>query len=409
MFIGLGLFFLVGPLVSWIIFSHHGYGTAAGISVLLAGSLWLVVLGITRMAKKTLPVAAHLGILGGLLALFTALGPTVGTSYIVSHEKSLYKEYSEEYASPSLWEKYQTDIPEKFRSKDWRLQWMKSRVRDGLRGKNAGSLRAVANECADAEDSELLSPAREEAVAALTVMYDEGKKKMFAATKGSSEFPVDNALREAFGALLTDLARAKDGNIYVAFENTAKLEPPKDWDGVMKLAQSSRPGAKVIGQGNAFSPTFDKRRRATFMTAMSESFGQVFDGQLLTLVPLEKDDSRKGKIVLEVKSNLYREADLFEYTNDGIFAGFLFSFLVDWNFELFDRKGKSLYKATPATSKPSDAKFDAGPGAPDWAPYSVMMDSAYYNYSREVTGRFGLTPPPKKAFFTYEGAAPPPP
>jgi hypothetical protein len=30
-----------------------------------------------------------------------------------------------------------------------------------------------------------------------------------------------------------------------------------------------------------------------------------------------------------------------------------------------------------------------------------MMDSAYFNYSREVTGRFGLVPPPKKEFFTF--------
>jgi hypothetical protein len=33
-----------------------------------------------------------------------------------------------------------------------------------------------------------------------------------------------------------------------------------------------------------------------------------------------------------------------------------------------------------------------------------MMDSAYYNYSREVTGRFGLVPPPKKDYFVYSNA-----
>jgi hypothetical protein len=30
-----------------------------------------------------------------------------------------------------------------------------------------------------------------------------------------------------------------------------------------------------------------------------------------------------------------------------------------------------------------------------------MMDSAYFNYSREVTGRFGLVPPPKKEYFVF--------
>ena len=35
--------------------------------------------------------------------------------------------------------------------------------------------------------------------------------------------------------------------------------------------------------------------------------------------------------------------------------------------------------------------------------YSVLMDSAYYNYSRQVTGMFGLVPPPKKTTFAYRG------
>jgi hypothetical protein len=82
-------------------------------------------------------------------------------------------------------------------------------------------------------------------------------------------------------------------------------------------------------------------------------------------------------------------------------AGLLFNFEVDWDFELFSNTGRSLYKGPLTTSKPSDTKFDSGVGNPDWVPYSVMMDSAYFNYSREVTGRFGLVPPPKKEYFVF--------
>ena len=38
---------------------------------------------------------------------------------------------------------------------------------------------------------------------------------------------------------------------------------------------------------------------------------------------------------------------------------------------------------------------------PEWGVYSILMDSAYYNYSREVVGRFGLKPPVEKAVFSY--------
>ena len=229
-------------------------------------------------------------------------------------------------------------------------------------------------------------------------------------------------LREAFGAVLTDLSRARDSNVYVSFQNTANLAPPKDFDKMIKefqrdpqvLVDFPKGNAPVIDPGNAFSPAFDNKRRQTFLAAMTESFGQVFDGQLLTLVPLDKGADKKGKIVIEVTSAIVRDNDVFLYTSSdtGVkkLVGFLMSFQVEWTFQLIDRNGKVLYKAKPAISRPSDAKFDTGPGDPDWAPYSVMMDSAYYNYSREVTGRFGLVPPPKKDYFVYSGAdsAPPP-
>jgi hypothetical protein len=35
--------------------------------------------------------------------------------------------------------------------------------------------------------------------------------------------------------------------------------------------------------------------------------------------------------------------------------------------------------------------------------YSIMMDSAYYNYARQITGQFGLEPAPVKQVFTYVG------
>jgi hypothetical protein len=425
-FIGLGAILGFSLFMGWLFTSYKGFGTAGGFAVFLAGAVWLLVFGIAKQAKKQLPMAAHIGILAGVAILFTALGPTVGTAVIKSRESTAFEKLSKESTYSAQWKtEYEDQIPEEYRRKEWRLEWMKARVREGKQAKSAGDLRTIANECADAKDSELLDEAREEAVKALSEMYEAGKTRMFAAPKSGAapEFPVDNSLREAFGAVLTDLSRARDANVYVAFENSANMDPPKDFDKLIKEIQSDpavlvdfpKRNAPVIDAGSAFSPSFDKKRRGTFLAAMTESFGQVFDGQLLTLVPLEKGQDRKGKLVIEVSSRIVRENDVFLYTSSdtGVkkLVGFLFSFQVEWNFQLLDRNGKVLYKASPAVSKPSDAKFDTGPGDPNWAPYSIMMDSAYYNYSREVTGRFGLVPPPRKEFFVYSGAdgAPTPP
>jgi hypothetical protein len=299
---------------------------------------------------------------------------------------------------------------------------MRSRVRDAKRNKNAAELRKVVSEVTGSKSEDDLADAKKDAVKALKEMYDGGKAKMYrpAASGAAAEFPVDDGLRNAFGLVLDDLSKATDANVYVAFENAADLAPPPLMDKATKLYEDDpevrhdfpKGNAPVIAAGNAFSPDYDKRRRATFLRALTESFSQVFDGQLLTLMPLEKGDDKKGKLVIDVSSRLYRVPDLFIYTsNDTAGAkrvtGLLFSFEVEWRFNILDRSGKILYSAPQAISKPTDAKFSTEPSDPDWAPYSILMDSAYYNYSREVTGRFGLVPPEPKAVFVYEGGATP--
>jgi hypothetical protein len=362
-FIALGGILGFCLFMAWLFLSYQGFGVAALVSLFLAGCAWVFVFGIAKQMKKKLPTAAHIAVPAAVAILFTVLGPSVGTAMMKSRESDLYAKLTKNDAASGLWiSEYEKQIPESFRRKDWRLQWMKARVREGKQAKNAGDLRKVANECADDSDKELLDEAREDAVKALGEMYEDGKKRMSSATGGSSEFPVDNGLREAFGVVLTDLARARDSNVYVSFQNTANLDPPKDFDKMIKefqrdpqvLVDFPKGNAPVINPGNAFSPSFDNKRRQTFLSAMTESFGQVFDGQLLTLVPLEKGADKKGKLVLEVTSTIVRENDVFLYTSSdtGVkkLVGFLMSFQVEWTFQLMDRNGKVSTRRSPRSA-----------------------------------------------------------
>lgn len=85
-------------------------------------------------------------------------------------------------------------------------------------------------------------------------------------------------------------------------------------------------------------------------------------------------------------------------------AGLLFGIAVDWELKVFGRDGKQLYAQQPIRSEPAESVgVMTQPGDPDWGMYSVLMDSAYYNYSRQVTGMFGLVPPPQKTELAYQG------
>lgn len=400
----------------WRDTAHGGFGSSFGGALFIGAGLALVVYGVAKAAEKKLPAWSYGAAGGGALLLFTVLGPSVSASAMESKEERLFKECSAS-SNPYDWTlKYEKDVPERFRRKEWRLEWMKSRVKSAKDTRRVADLRTIANECDAADDSELLEPAKDDAIKALKTFYDAGKEKMFANRSGSTEFPIDNGLREGFAVVIDELAKSKDPNVYVVFKNNADLsEPPLQKKALQlmlddpQIRQAYPKGnPPEIPKGDAFSPQYDSRRRATFIEAMKESFGKVFEGELLTLVPLEANADRKKKIVIEVSSSIRRVPDYFIYTTGGDspttkrVAGLLFNFEVDWDFELFSGTGRSLYKAPKTTSQPSDAKFDSGDNAPDWAPYSIMMDSAYFNYSREVTGRFGLIPPPKKDYFIFQ-------
>lgn len=405
-FVALCMFF------AWLFASYNGYGVSLICSLFLAAGIAGMVFGVAKQLEKKLPIAVHGGILGGLTILFTALGPTISTGIEVSKEERLYEELSQENANAPDWIfKYEKQVPSQFRREDWKLQWMKARVRQGKRGKDALELRNVANECDTIDEKDLVEPAKEEAIKALKELYDAGKQKMYGpAAGGTREFAIDPKLRDAFGVALDQLSKSKDPNLYVFFKNSADLSEPAQMAEALKLQKADpqvtsvfpKGNIPIIDKGGAFDAAYDKRRRATFITAMGESFKQVFDGNLITLVPLE-DNDRKKKIVLEVSSQIYRVPEYFVYTEAEKAAGLLFSFSVKWNFALYGNDGKLLYKVPQeAISSPTDARFTSEPTDPKWAPYSIMMDSAYFNYSREVTGRLGFTPPAPKAVFAYQ-------
>jgi hypothetical protein len=409
----LGAFVGFVAYVLWESGAHSGFGGSFAGALFMGGGITLIVFGIVKAIEKKIPAWAYGAVAGVFILLFTAIGPSVSTSHHVDKEKKLFKE-CQASTNPYDWTlKYEKDVPEKFQRKEWRLEWMRTRIRDAKSQSRVADLRTIANECDAHVDAELLEPAKEDAIAALKTFYDAGKQKMFAARTGSVEFPVDNLLREGFATVIDELARSKDPNVYVVFKNKADLAEPAQQKVAYKLYADDPLVRKAFPKGNppeiavgdAFSPKFDQRRRTTFIQAMTESFAQVFDGSLITLTPLDGTD-RKKKVVIEVSSRLRRVPDYFMYTKElpgggETVAGLLFNFEVDWDFELFSNTGRSLYKGPLTTSKPSDTKFDSGVGNPDWVPYSVMMDSAYFNYSREVTGRFGLAPPPKKEYFVF--------
>jgi hypothetical protein len=420
-----GLFLVVMYLQQ----SHAGYGIAFGLALVLGVAIRGIAVGGANVVKKKIPLLPSLGIALGVAVLGALAGPTLSEAFCRSDEESTWEkvtglESGSSFRAETWKTEYEEKVDPKFRRPEWKGRFMLARVKDAVRDKRQADLRDILREISavPAGEQALYTAARDEAAKAFRSYYDQAKGKMFAAPSGGSgkprEFPVDENLRRAFVELFDDLARSPDANVYVAFANAVKLDAPKGTDVELAfmrrqpdaLAAFPKGDAPVIQPGQAFSPAFDTRRRQTFMTALAESFGQVFDAELLTLVPLEAGADRTGKIVFEVSSAISRTNDFYVYTNTDDatgqkqFIGFLFGIYVDWSFRIVDRSGKALYEPKPTRSHPADnIRVERGDNDPEYAMYSVMMDSAYYNYSREITGKFGLTPPPIRESFAYQG------
>jgi hypothetical protein len=407
----------------WLQQAHHGFGGSALAAAVVAGCLLALITGIASISERKFPAAVVFGIPGALWLVLTGAGPTASHSFCVSDEASRWEELTaaENDASfdPERWREHYGDIvDDKYQRADWRDHWMSARVAEAVRADSAAQLRDLLVEMDAVSDATTYAGARVKATEAFTAYYDAAKARLYApaASGEQREFEVDAQLRQAFATVLADLATAPNANVYVAFDNAATLDPPEGtadslalYNADPEVAAAFPSGAPVLEAGDAFSAAYDKRRRGTFLAAMSESFGRVFEADLLSLVPLDPGAPTAGKIVIEVSSRIAREPEFFLWDKDDgtgtkRLAGLLFGVSVRWEVRVLGRGGEVLYAPEPTLTRPaSEVSASTGPGDPNWAMYSIMMDSAYENYAREITGRFGLTPPPVKQVFTYVG------
>jgi hypothetical protein len=207
------------------------------------------------------------------------------------------------------------------------------------------------------------------------------------------EFPEDPQMRAAFAAVLARLAQSEDDYVYLDFASDNQLATP---------ATQPAADSREIPPGDAFSPERDSRRRSAFASAMTDSLTTAFkDDTVMRITSLSPGDDRKGKVIFDVKCTPHRVRGGFTLTVGGKEAGTLFNFDVDWQFSVIDADGKVLAQNHSRSNPAGSIRFSTRRSDPDWAPYSVLMDSAYYNYCREITGRLGLIPPAIKESFTF--------
>jgi hypothetical protein len=210
-------------------------------------------------------------------------------------------------------------------------------------------------------------------------------------------------------AIIAAAGKQSSNVIYIEFSDEVNLMPPAEADDESwKLLSGGDSDVKLLDAAPAFVAQRNAARRVAFARAMLLSFQEVLGG-LVTFEALPPDAARAGKPVMRVHCATRRGSEYYLQrsrpafaSGDGKLAGVLYELVVNWKLELFDEAGKPLY-TRQAESRPAESfQFNMQEGAPQWAPYSVMMDSAYYNYVRELLEASGLPTPFERSTFQFD-------
>lgn len=410
--IGAGL--ALGLVVALCIHGHEGAGAGAAMGLFAGLGLRWMLTGGANVAGRRISVLPSLAVpLIGLIA-GGAAGPALSDMYWRQIEQT---EFEECVASENVWDwnSYIWDIPDQFHRPEAKARHMRAEVLQALQFKDYSGVRLkLATVQAMYPDDRNFDIVLAAAADGMGKAYDEALAKLTKPGDDEAADASDEDLRAAFAVVLKDLSTARDADVYVAFSNSARLATPPGhedalewWKSQDMIKQTFPDGnVKIIDPGEAFSARFDAARRNTFMTATQGAFKSVFDANLLSLRALQPKEERAGKLVLEVTSEIRRTPTYFNNSRadaDGVrkSLGLLFGVEVAWGFKVFDRQGKQLYERQTVSQPAENIRIEPNAAAPEWGVYSILMDSAYYNYARQVISQFGLTPPAEKTSFRY--------
>lgn len=391
-------------------------GQAVFLGVIVAFGLRLLVTSIAQVAGRRVGWIPSMALFAAIVGLTAWALPRGVQAEVVRNEQEAWERLQasskgfSDYQSYTRW----TSIPRK----DVHAPMALAQIREELtrlEGEKTGRVSTLRERIRQYQndmeryDVPEMQAAIELARERLGAIYAEALRDLalrIEAASAKSEFAEDPMMRAAFATLIDRVARSDDDRVYLVFssENTLAAlgsERAPEVEPASPVSPAADASA-LIAPGDAFSPTRDDRRRRSFEISMEEALGAAFAEPLLRIEPLPAGAQRKGKTIFQVHCATRRAPGEFILTRDGKTVGRLFNIEVEWEFSIFDTDGKPLTRSRSRSMPGDEFRFRRSPGDPPWAAYSVMMDSAYYSYCREVTGRLGLIPVGMKEYFTFE-------
>jgi hypothetical protein len=389
-------------------FKQEPDAAAGAISGIAAGlALWLLVAGAANLMGKRLGKPAGFGLLIACAVAGGMIEPRVVRQRRVQVEQASWAQLQASGKTFDDYQKYHyTGVPlRRGYLGGMALAEVREEVARQQKGGTAGRVatlrRLISEYHGKARDEEpgAMQPAIDLAHAELARAYAKGLDDLAARAgsgKAGADFAPDPQMRAAFKTVLERLAKADDDHVYLVFTSDNNLSPRAD------ASKTGATDTRTLDPGEAFSPEREGKRYRAFSKSMEEVIERGFAEPLLRLRELGEGQPREGKVIFEVRCTTRRAPGGFELKRNDAPIGTLFNLDVAWKFQVFDVDGTPLATSLSRSNPAEKFRFRSNKGDPPWAAYGVMMDSAYYNYCREITGRLGLAPPVVREVFSFE-------
>lgn len=264
---------------------------------------------------------------------------------------------------------------------------------------------------------------REEAQQLIDGYYDTAIARM--KSLANEHGLADKKLFDALIALLNSLKVARSPVVLVGFEPSIKETPAdplfeksiyermRDQNPKLKeIEASSSDHTAIIGVGETFSKTQIERRQGIIVDRLREALGTVLDSDIIQLEPCKP----QAECQINVIYRTFPSGGLYLYTTSSYdssspwgktkteTAGLLRGYDMNWRISIKPQGASVPYVIKLESAALSRLRMDASPDDPAWAPYAVILYSAFHDFSSKLIKNFGLKAAPPPNSFSFADA-----
>lgn len=265
---------------------------------------------------------------------------------------------------------------------------------------------------------------RTEAQGLINGFYDTAIRDLKSRAVGAKPGQIDQPMFDAILALLEALKQSDNPVVTVGFkpitEDAPSDEKAKEFEKLvydlrldqepeLKRVERSNKGTAILPRGEVFTPNQLAVRETVILDRLQTAVAKVLNTDLLAIRPAKAGE----RPVLEVGYQVRPTGGFHLYTatkrTDGRVTseeikGLLRSYKIDWTISIRPPGSDKLYDCKLASAPAKSLNYDKEEVDPVWAPYAILMFSAFYDMSNRLIQNFALEAPAAPTTFTFKAA-----